>query len=166
MFNLFGKIIEVFVGNEGTAKEPSPLTKKRTEPSLSDDWILVGGPNNSKKPFFAQQTSVSSTSPPFLPLEPEDLPNLFKLPEPPVPDTVQRTTVSSQIVKSILGKNHNVISEKEDLSIRISRAARRQNPRNTNSVIQMQSKNMDQRKPTQIIIFGRGKRNISHKRHS
>ena len=166
MFNLFGKIIEVFVGNEDTTKEPSPLTEKQTEPKLSDDWILVGGPSNSKKPFFAQQTCVSSTDPPFLPLEPEDLPNLFKLPESPVADTVQRTTVSSKIIKSILGKNHNAVSENEDLSIRISRAARRQKPQNNNSAIQLQSKNMDQRKHTQIQIFGRGKRSISHKRHN
>ena len=156
----------MFVGNENTDKKTSPLTENPTEPNLSDDWILVGGPNNSNKPFFAQQSYVSSADPPFLPLEPEDLPNLFKLPDSPVPDTVQRTNVSSQIVKSVLGKNHNVISEKEDLSIRISRAARRQKPRNNNSVMQMQSKNMDQRKHTQIKIFERGKRNISHKRHN
>ena len=98
MFNLFGKIIEVFVGNENTDKKTSPLTENPTEPNLSDDWILVGGPNNSNKPFFAQQSYVSSADPPFLPLEPEDLPNLFKLPDSPVPDTVQRTNVSSQVV--------------------------------------------------------------------
>ena len=104
MFTFFAKLLATSMGSETDSIHLfSTLKQYATNSKLSNDWILVGeNKKNRKCPIFTQLSTVTSAiNSQDIPLEPDDLPNLFRIPEsinsqPVTPESLGKPVVRTQ----------------------------------------------------------------------
>ena len=173
MFTFFAKLLDTFMGSESDSDLLSTLKQDATNSKLSNDWILVGeNKKNIKCPIFTQLSTITSAiNSQDIPLDPDDLPNLFRIPEsinsqPVTPEPVRSTageTCRKNTAVSILSF---LMSQDKCLSGSISRAAKRQKSHENRSLKKMQSKNLERNRRISAEVFGRGKKIPCSRKHN